>query len=66
MTQPEQDWLPISIPHTYLMIPSSEEEDNDVVFMLHLPLLALTIPGRYYPAQPVTGTELSEKPDHPR
>jgi hypothetical protein len=48
------------------MIPSSEEEDNDVVFILHLPLLALTIPGLDYPAQPVTGTELSEKPDHPR
>ena len=42
--QPEQDWLPMSIPQTYL-ITTSGEDDNAVVLIVHLLLLALTGAG---------------------
>src|SRR5260370_38677265 len=42
--QPEQDWLPTSIPQTYLMVTSSSEEQTDgVVLIAHLLSLALPI-----------------------
>jgi len=42
--QPAQDWLPRSIPHTYLIIGSSCEDISSVVFITHLLLLALARP----------------------
>src|SRR5260370_33073235 len=32
--QPAQDWLPTSIPHTYLIVTSSSEEDADGVGLI--------------------------------
>src|SRR5712692_5215191 len=34
--QPAQDWLPISIPHTYLMVAPSEEGADGVILIAHL------------------------------
>src|SRR5256885_3626990 len=48
MTQPEQDWLPISIPHTYLIVVSSLEEASSVKLISHLPLLVLSHPWNLY------------------
>jgi hypothetical protein len=46
VTQPEQDWLPMSIPQTYLVVASSSGEEADgVVFIAHLLLLAFSIRG---------------------
>jgi hypothetical protein len=42
--QPAQDWLPISIPHTYLIVASSEEAIDGVILIAHLLLPDLTIP----------------------
>ncbi len=44
--QPEQDWLPTSIPQTYLIVTSSSEEETDgTVFIAHLLLLVLSMLG---------------------
>jgi hypothetical protein len=66
--QPAQDWLPISIPHTYLMVAPSEEGADGVILIAHLLLLHFTIPVHVlasffgvvtlFPAA-------SEKPDQP-
>jgi hypothetical protein len=45
MMQPEQDWLPISIPQTYCMLASACSEDKRVVFISHLLCLDGPIPG---------------------
>lgn len=34
--QPAQDWLPISIPQTYLIVASSEEAGVSVLFIAYL------------------------------
>src|SRR5437868_5389941 len=34
--QPAQDWLPMSIPQTYLMVASSSEGADGVLFIAHL------------------------------
>src|SRR2546421_1875522 len=41
--QPAQDWLPISIPQTYLMVASSSEEADAVLLIAHLLSLACSI-----------------------
>ncbi|GHO90069.1 hypothetical protein KSF_001170 [Reticulibacter mediterranei] len=38
-TQPEQDWLPMSIPQTYLIAASSSEDADEIVLITHLLLL---------------------------
>jgi len=45
--QPAQAWLPMSIPHTYLMVTSSPEEADVVVLIAHLLFLAFTIPVHF-------------------
>jgi hypothetical protein len=42
--QPEQDWLPMSIPQTYLMLASSAEESGPVSFIAHLLFLLGNVP----------------------
>src|SRR4030088_2077100 len=43
--QPAQDWLPISIPQTYLITASSEKEADGVLFIAHL--LSLHFPSPF-------------------
>jgi hypothetical protein len=61
MTQPEQDWLPISIPQTYFIESSSEEADG-IVLIGHLFFCALTIPVFSIRCDLSPGSA-SEKPD---
>jgi len=56
--QPAQDWLPMSIPQTYLMVASSSEGADGVLLIAHL--LFLPFPSLSFPV-----TEASEKPDQP-
>src|SRR6266540_4212991 len=64
--QPEQDWLPTSIPQTYLMVTSSSEDETDgVVLIAHLLLLVLHIPGLSIRCC-LAPQSTSEKPDHPK
>jgi hypothetical protein len=55
--QPAQDWLPMSIPQTYLMVASSSEGADGVLLIAHL----LFLP---FPSVSFSVTEASEKPDH--
>jgi len=66
--QPAQDWLPISIPQTYLMVAPSEEGADGVLLIAHLLLLHFTIPVHFLASffgvvTPFTAA--SEKPDQP-
>ena len=46
--QPEQDWLPISIPQTYLIVTSSVEEADGVVLLTPFLLCDFPHPWTFY------------------
>src|SRR5215472_16334851 len=63
--QPEQDWLPISIPQTYLIVTASSEEEADGVALI-TPLLLGDFPHPWtFSLMLLDIAEARENPDHP-
>src|SRR5260370_35632883 len=63
--QPEQDWLPMSIPQTYLMITSFSVDGNDAVFIGTSPLCVLSSSLDSNNRCCLSPGSASEKPDRP-
>lgn len=59
VTHPEQDWLPMSIPQTYLISAPSTEGLVGVVSIAHLAFLFPPFLG-FHPAHPITGMSTRE------
>ncbi len=64
MMQPEQDWLPLSIPQTYLMLASACSEDKRCVFIFSLLCLDDPIPGPRLPVLPSHRNQSARSPAH--
>jgi hypothetical protein len=66
--QPAQDWLPISIPQTYLITDSSSEGADEVLFIAHLLSLhfpSLSISWRHSPTSFLLSLRRARNPTNP-